>query len=132
MDCQGAPLAIKGEWDFPKGGIKPDETNPAKAILRELKEETGSIQYRIISQFNDKLCFPFPLAVRKRSGFERQETTMFLVEYIGNRQDLQPQDEEIDKLQFFSRKEVVEKLCHTETRQFFQKYFPEEGRVLIS
>ncbi|MFX0114148.1 MAG: NUDIX domain-containing protein [Candidatus Hodarchaeota archaeon] len=122
MNSQSSPIGIKGEWDFPKGGVKPTDTDMTKALLRELEEETGSDQYVIIKEFEELLSFKFSASLQKRLGFERQETTMFLVEYMGEMTNLVPQDEEIDQIEFFSREEVIERLFHEETRDFFKKH----------
>lgn len=37
------------QWDFPGGGIDEEET-PETAVLRELKEELGSSNFKIIKQ----------------------------------------------------------------------------------
>ncbi len=121
MDAGDAPIEIEGEWDFPKGGIKLDDLDLKKAILRELKEETGSNQYLIIKEFKEKITFTFPPAIRDKSGYQSQETTMFLVEYVGDINDLNPQDEEIDEIYFISKEEVMKKLHHQEMKDFFLK-----------
>ena len=33
--------AIDGVWDFPKGHVKPEDTDELTTAIRELKEETG-------------------------------------------------------------------------------------------
>ena len=33
--------AIDGVWDFPKGHIKPEDTDEFTTAIRKLKEETG-------------------------------------------------------------------------------------------
>lgn len=60
MNSKNGPEDIPGRWDFPKGGVKSSDMNLNKAILRELKEETGSDQYKIIKEFNEKISFQFP------------------------------------------------------------------------
>lgn len=125
MDSKDGPTKINGVWDFSKGGVKPDETDLSKAVLRELKEETGSARYNILKRFDEKICFDFPLQIQKMLGFEKQETTMFLVEYNGDCSDIAPQDEEIDKVSFFSREETIERLAHDDSRDFLIRYFPE-------
>ena len=44
--------AIKGEWDFVKGKIEKQDRSPEAAILRELKEETGSEQFQVKSRLS--------------------------------------------------------------------------------
>ncbi|MDR4889716.1 NUDIX hydrolase [Fredinandcohnia sp. QZ13] len=110
---------IPGEWDFIKGGIEDSDESPRHAILRELKEETGSTDFLISKEFGEKICFTFPEKIKLKIGFERQETTMFLVEYKGVLEDLSQMDEEIAELQFLTKNEVSDKLTHDDTRSFF-------------
>lgn len=108
-----------GHWDFPKGGTKESDKDLETAVLRELKEETGSDNYRIISRFDRKICFSFP----KGHKYDRQETIMFHVEYLGDRGDLRPQDEEIDGVKFVSKSDLMRILCLKETREFLGEIF---------
>ncbi|THE10734.1 NUDIX hydrolase [Bacillus timonensis] len=113
---------IPGEWDFIKGGIEESDESSRHAMLRELKEETGSTDFLIVKQFEEKICFSFPQKIKLKIGFERQETTMFLVEYTGITENLLPMDEEIAELQWLTKNEVPNKLTHDDTRSFFIKY----------
>lgn len=110
---------IIGHWDFSKGGVEESDKDLEMAVLRELKEETGSNKYRIISRFNEKICFTFP----KGHKYDRQETVMFYVEYLGDREDLKSQDEEIDEIKFFGKHDLMETLCLEETREFLREVF---------
>ncbi len=110
---------IVGHWDFPKGGVEELDGDLESAVLRELKEETGSANYRIINRFEVKICFSFP----KVHKYDSQETVMFYVEYLGNREELKPQDEEIDIVKFVSKDELMEVLCHEETHKFLSEVF---------
>lgn len=112
---------IKGEWDFIKGGIEDSDESPRHAMLRELKEETGSTDFIIRKEFDEKICFEFPEKIGMKIGYEHQQTTMFLVEFTGCKENLSPMDEEISELQFFEENEVLVKLTHNDTRSFFKK-----------
>lgn len=48
---------------------------------------------------------------------------MFLVEYLGQREDLRPQYEEFDDIKFFHKNELVKILSLEETREFLYKVF---------
>ncbi len=120
MDGKDGPEEIEGEWDISKGGVMDGE-DLSKAVLRELKEETGSDRYKVIRELDEKLCFAFAKDVQEKLGFERQETTVFLVEYLGDGSDIGPQDDEIDEVRFFSAKEVMKRLDHDNMREFFRK-----------
>ena len=102
-------------WDFPKGGIKEEE-DLEKALLRELKEETGSSSFKVIRKFDEKIAFEFP----KGFKYDAQETEMFLVEYTGDYKDLVPDYEEIDQIGFFSMDEVMNLVQLEETRRFLE------------
>lgn len=112
---------INGEWDIVKGGVESSDENLNEAILRELKEETGSTQFQIVKPFEEKICFEFPAHVKEKIGFDRQETTVFLVEYIGNQASLQPIDDEISEIQFVEKDQWLQKLTHIDTREFVKK-----------
>ncbi|PWV95859.1 putative (di)nucleoside polyphosphate hydrolase [Paenibacillus cellulosilyticus] len=116
---KGAQGKIAGKWDFPKGGMEQGDVDFEHALRRELREETGSEQFVIHRQFEQKICFEFDSVAREKLGSERQETTMFLVEYIGDGTDLAPQDDEIDEVRWFSRDELAE-LLFPEARAFFE------------
>ena len=113
---------IKGVWDFPKGGVEARDINLEQALLRELREETGSSKYVIIKRYNENVCFNFDSFTSEKIGFKSQETTMFLVQYQGDETDLKPEDDEIDDIQFFSEEKVPE-LLFPESKEFFEKYF---------
>jgi 8-oxo-dGTP pyrophosphatase MutT (NUDIX family) len=119
MDGKIGTEPIKGVWDFPKGGVKASDANSEQALFRELVEETGSSQYRVLHQFDEKLCFSFLPEDQLKLGFVGQETTMFLVAYKGDGSDLQPQDEEIDQVCSFPRFKMLDTLGQPESRLFF-------------
>ncbi|WP_169871008.1 NUDIX domain-containing protein [Shouchella patagoniensis] len=79
--------SIAYEIDFVKGGLETEECNEA-ALLRELYEETGSKDYQIIEQINQKLHFSFPDDIAKKIGYSHQQTTFFLVRYIAAAQKI--------------------------------------------
>ncbi|WP_096153589.1 MULTISPECIES: NUDIX hydrolase [Bacillus] len=92
----GVKVKMKSEWDIPKGGVKKEDESLEAALLRELKEETGSEEYKIFKQYSNKLEFIFPKKVQYQLGYERQLTTIFLVEYTGEDPILIPNDDEIN------------------------------------
>ncbi|MBS4196521.1 NUDIX hydrolase [Lederbergia citri] len=122
INTGGRKVDIKGEWDFVKGGVEDNE-DLKQAILRELEEETGSTNYKFIKQFDEKICFEFPSNLRNKIGFDRQETTLFHFEYVSDPRCLKPLDNEIEEIMFVEKEEVLKKLTHMDTKEFFGKYF---------
>ncbi len=120
MESVTGPRSIPGHWDFPKGGIITTDTSPHTAIMRELREETGSQQYHILHEFQERMRFDFPSG--HAAMYTRQETIMFLAEYTGDETDLCPQDEEIDQLAFFGPDDVLTRVPFEESQTFFVKH----------
>ncbi|MEI5909237.1 NUDIX hydrolase [Bacillus spongiae] len=123
--------AIKGEWDFVKGGVEEGDKDLRDTLMRELKEETGSTEYKIVKQFDEIISFPFPTKLKKMVGYDKQETTMFLVEFLGDTSILIPNDIEIGELQFVEKEKVTTKLTHQETKEYFIKYVPSIDKPLL-
>ena len=81
---------IPPEWDIPKGGMKPGE-GAEEALWRELHEEVGGAHFKLLR----RLPFSMDFALPPNSAWERQKTTLFLVEYDGDVGDLKPNSDEI-------------------------------------
>lgn len=113
---------IEGEWDFIKGGVEQRDIDLKDSILRELEEETGSSEYRVIKQLDEKICFEFPEEIKKKVGFEGQETIMFLVQFFGEANKLKPLDNEIGYISFQDKEKVLEMLTHSDTKDYFTKF----------
>ena len=47
-----------GHWDFPKGHIDDGETE-IQTALRELEEETGIVQVKVVDGFRDTITYTF-------------------------------------------------------------------------
>ncbi|KRF20244.1 NUDIX domain-containing protein [Paenibacillus sp. Soil787] len=109
-------------WDFPKGGVEDEDLSPKDAIMRELFEETGTDKYVIKQELPGKINFYFDNEIKKKIGYEYQETTMFLVEFVGNQNDLKPCGEEIDEILLINSKNLLDKLSHKETTEYIQNH----------
>jgi putative (di)nucleoside polyphosphate hydrolase len=119
-EAKSWPENIEGEWDFPKGGVKSSDSNLQDALFRELYEETGSSDYKIIKQFDTKVRFEFPQQIKEKIGYDSQETTMFYVEFLGERSSLKPLDDEISQVKFVMRDDVLDNLSYDETKAYYK------------
>ncbi len=75
-------------WQFPQGGIKPNET-PEQALYRELCEEVGlkPDQVRILGRTRDWLRYDIPAQFRRSaraSAFRGQKQIWFLLRFVGH------------------------------------------------
>lgn len=111
-----------GVWDFPKGGVEEGDLSLEAAVLRELIEETGTDKYVIKQELPEIINFDFTEEIKKKIGYQRQETTMFLVEFIGNPNDLKPCGEEIDEIMLVESESLLKKISHEETASYIQKH----------
>lgn len=116
------------EWDFVKGGIKEGEKN-IDAVLRELKEETGSDRYKILYQLPNKLIFDFKKSgIENKNLYDNQETIFYLVEFLGMFQELHGDGKEIGEIKCCTAKEVLDLLSHEETKLYFSTFLNEYKR----
>ena len=73
-------------WQMPQGGIDLGET-PSKAVLREMKEEIGTNNGRIMAESKEWYSYDVPKNIIPRlwgGSFRGQRQKWFLIEFLGN------------------------------------------------
>ena len=90
---------VPGAWQLPQGGIDPDE-DPAKAVLRELREEIGTDRAEVIGEHPNWLTYDLPpeLVGKALGGrYRGQRQRWFALRFTGSdadiRLDLDPHPE---------------------------------------
>lgn len=117
--CNGKDGYIKADsWDFIKGGVKENEAM-LDALKREIFEETGIEHFVIKKEFDEKICFEFPYDLKDVIGYDKQETTMYLVQMDEPQSNLKCIDNEIDEYEFVDIDSVSVRLSQKETLKFW-------------
>ncbi|MEI6628861.1 MAG: RNA pyrophosphohydrolase, partial [Alphaproteobacteria bacterium] len=82
----GYRLGWPDSWQFPQGGIDDGE-DPAVAALRELKEETGITEVKIIAEMPQWLYYDLPTNLAEKiwqGKYKGQKQKWFLIKFLGN------------------------------------------------
>ena len=66
---------VQGHWDFPKGHVEDNESE-LETATRELQEETGIDDFRLINNFRQKITYK----VHKNNAVIPKEVIFFLAE----------------------------------------------------
>ena len=66
---------VKGHWDFPKGHVEDNESE-LETATRELQEETGIDDFRLINNFRQRITYN----VHKNNAVIPKEVIFFLAE----------------------------------------------------
>ncbi len=123
---------LKGAWQFPQGGIDEGET-PKEALLRELKEEIGTDEVKILAQHNDWVKYDFPESISKKMyPYDGQIQKYFLVcLQSGAKINLQTQEPEFNEYKFVSYKELFTYITHFKKGVYKEvlSYFRSEGFI---
>jgi putative (di)nucleoside polyphosphate hydrolase len=91
----------RGAWQMPQGGVNKEE-DTKKAALREMKEEIGTDNARIIGKLPEKLRYEFPDWLQnRRMSHDSNGSVIFRGKYRGQEQQwfalrFLGQDSEID------------------------------------
>ncbi len=88
----GERIDNKGAWQMPQGGVNILKNEQLKdAALRELLEETGIYEARIVSESKDWHYYHLPENLRKKlwgGKFIGQKQKWFLLEFEGSDKDI--------------------------------------------
>ncbi|OGM31519.1 hypothetical protein A2803_02170 [Candidatus Woesebacteria bacterium RIFCSPHIGHO2_01_FULL_44_21] len=98
-------------WNFSGGGIEEGESEE-QTILRELKEELGTDKFEIINKSRSAISYDWPAHVvtnwfiKRGKSHRGQEVRYFLVKFIGEKEDIKPDPEEIRYVKWVEYKEL--------------------------
>jgi 8-oxo-dGTP pyrophosphatase MutT (NUDIX family) len=105
----------KGRWTIPKGHVEEGESFEETAT-REISEETG-LKHLVIRDKLDKIFFFY----RREGSLIYMTTHIFLIEALGNTNELIPEDSEgIVDVQWFEKEDALKTIEYKDTEQLFK------------
>ncbi|MBN2203116.1 MAG: NUDIX hydrolase [Candidatus Aenigmarchaeota archaeon] len=116
-----------GYYNIPKGGVEEGETLK-EALRRELKEELSIDNFGKIINLDLSFGFKLPEDLRIKKGADYQEVKMFYVEFLGDEEEIKPDNDEISWAGFVSTEEFFDKVPFEETKNLFRKFL--ESRII--
>lgn len=124
---------IKGAWQFPQGGIDKGESDEI-ALRRELKEEIGTNDIKIVAKYPELISYDFPpnLENDKMLPYDGQIQQYFLVK-LNSLKDLNINTKipEFCEYKFIEINEVLKYVNHFKKSVYLKvlKYFRQEGFI---
>jgi len=114
---------LEGVWQFPQGGIDKGET-PEEAMFRELEEEIGTGEVKIITQYPDWLSYDFPDKIAKHmKPYIGQRQKYFLVKLSKNAKiNIDTKHPEFNKYKFVGIDDVLD-LTASFKKPVYEKVF---------
>lgn len=117
-------------WQFPQGGIDEGES-AQEALFREMEEEIGTRDAKIICEYPEWISYDFPKHVaRKMNPYAGQKQRYFLVQLNKTANiDINTKIPEFSAYKFVEFSELSEYIAHFK-RPIYEKvlaYFKEEG-----
>lgn len=80
-------------WKLPQGGADPLETKEA-ALWREMAEELGTVDFKIVGRFDNIYRYKWPS--NYRMSYKGQKQTLFLLKYKGRKDNIKLSSESKD------------------------------------
>ena len=95
----------ENDWNFSGGGIEKGE-KPEDAVLRELEEELGTDKFEVVKRSEFKEVYDWPNWLiagdisNKKQIFRGQEATFFLVKFLGKKEEIKLDRNELRKVKW--------------------------------
>ena len=123
----------KSAWQMPQGGIDKGES-PAKAVIREMKEETGiKKNYKIIYECKTWYFYKLPSYLRKKlwkGRFIGQKQKWFIISFTGKDEDIniKTKKPEFKKWEWSTQDKILKKIVPFK-RRLYTSIFKEINNI---
>jgi len=99
-------------WQMPQGGLDAGEDED-KAMFRELAEETGIKDVKVLSKSSNYLYYNLPYKLQKKfwgGKFLGQKQRWYLVEFLGDDKmiNVTTEDPEFSEWKWISKEEIID------------------------
>ena len=118
----------ENDWRFAGGGVDEGESSD-KALLRELEEELGSRNFKIVKKSKIQIKYDWPLSViemrlkKKGKTYKGQIQEQYLVKFTGDKKDIIINQSEIRQIKWV-------KLTELESHFNFPRQWPEAKETI--
>lgn len=96
-------------WQLPQGGVEANETE-AHAIMREMREETGLTDLRILGMHPRKHTYTWPRWHSLQGGYKGQKQTIFFLAPNKSDTEVQIDAKEISHYEWVAIDDILEKV----------------------
>lgn len=107
-------------WCFVQGGINQGE-DELTAIAREIKEEIGACNYRIIKKSPISHKYTFPPEIQKKKGFIGQEQSIWFVDFLDDFNNIDISHGELRSYKWVKKNDILQHFAFPEQKDTFKK-----------
>ncbi len=118
----------QNHWQFPQGGVDEGETQ-IKALFRELREELGTNQLKILKKSAEIHRYQWGKKIQDQRGIIGQEQTYFLLRFLGQKKDLKPDKREFVAIEWVPYEQVLQQ-CATVRKPLYSKILKEFESII--
>lgn len=117
-------------WQFPQGGIDEGES-PEEALFRELEEEIGTRDVKILGEYPEWISYDFPSHIAKKMKPYAGQTQRYYLVQLNKSAEINIETElpEFSDYKFVDYSELSEYTAHFKNAVYEKvlNYFKEEG-----